>query len=110
MDEHECPDGPKVAVVNRTLAAKYFADGQAIGRHFGNARPDVEIVGIVDDGRLLSVQDAPVPSVFFPLSQRGVAVRQLDDPHPGRSEKAGGGLGAKGRWPRQLLTCQSSAS
>ena len=78
LNDRDLPNGPKVAVVNRTLAANYFTDGQAIGRHFGDPTPDIEIVGIVDDGRLLSVQDAPVPSVFFPLSQRGVAVRQLD--------------------------------
>jgi len=78
LNDRDLPNGPKVAVVNRTLAANYFTDGQAIGRHFGDPTPDIEIVGIVDDGRLLSVQDAPVPSVFFPLSQRGVAVRQLE--------------------------------
>jgi putative ABC transport system permease protein len=78
FDTRDTKDGTRVAIVNRALAAKYFRDGQAIGRHFGEDRPDIEIVGIVDDARLLSVQEAPVPSVFFPLTQRPVAARQLE--------------------------------
>jgi predicted permease len=78
LSDRDVPTGPKVAVVNRTLAMKYFTDGQAVGRHFGDPSPDIEIVGIVDDGRLLSVQDPPVPSVFFPLTQRPVAARDLE--------------------------------
>jgi predicted permease len=78
FNDHDLPDGPKVAIVNRTLANKYFSDGQVLGRHFGDPQPDIEIVGVVDDGRLLNVQQAPVPSAFFPLSQRPVAPGQLD--------------------------------
>jgi putative ABC transport system permease protein len=78
LEDGDAPNGPKVAVVNKTLALKYFADGQAVGRHFGEGWPDVEIVGIVDDGRLLNVKEPPVPSVFFSLTQRMVAARQLE--------------------------------
>ena len=67
-----------VAVVNRTLAALYFVNGQAVGRRFGQSGPNIEIVGIVDDARLLGPADAPVPTVFFPLAQRPVATRALE--------------------------------
>jgi predicted permease len=78
VNERDLPNGPQAAVVNRALATRYFPGGNAIGRHFGDPVPNVEIVGIVDDGRLLNVQDPPVPTVFFSLTQRGVAPRQLD--------------------------------
>ena len=68
----------KVAVVNRTLARTYFPDGRAVGKRFGQDGPDVEIVGIVEDARLLGPAAAPVPTAFFPISQRGVAVRTLE--------------------------------
>jgi predicted permease len=70
---------PKIAVVNRTLAATYFPDGQAIGRRFGLETPDIEIVGIVEDARALSnIKAAAVPTIFIPLSQRSVAPRSVD--------------------------------
>ena len=68
----------KSAVVNRTLAETYFPNGQAIGKRFGQSGPDTEIVGIVDDARVLGLATAPVPTVFFPLTQRGVVPRSLE--------------------------------
>jgi predicted permease len=76
----------KVAVVNRMLARTYFPNGQAIGKHFGQDSPDIEIVGIVDDARLLGPASAPVPTAFFPISQRGGAIRTLEVRTVGRPE------------------------
>jgi predicted permease len=78
LNDRDLPNGPRVAVVNKTLAATYFAGGQAIGRHFGQTGPETEIVGIVDDARLLDPRQAAVPTVFFPLSQRRVPARSLE--------------------------------
>jgi predicted permease len=71
---------PSVAVVNKTLAASYFGDWrQALGRRFGLATPDIEIVGIVEDARGLANVNSPVvPSVFVPLAQRPVIPRALE--------------------------------
>ena len=70
----------KVAVVNRTLAARYFGDWrQALGRRFGFSTPDIEIVGVVEDARALgNVRAAIAPSVFAPLSQRPVVPRVME--------------------------------
>src|SRR5262245_6954178 len=69
-----------VAVVNRTLATRYFGDWrQAIGRRFGSSLPDIEIVGIVEDTRgLANLRAAAIPSVFMPLAQRPVVPRELE--------------------------------
>jgi len=71
---------PNVAVVNRALATKFFGDWRkAIGRRFGLATPNIEIVGIVEDIRgLASLRAAAMPSVFVPLAQRPVVPRELD--------------------------------
>jgi predicted permease len=69
---------PRVAVVNKTLAVRYFKDGAALGRRFGEPNPDVEIVGIVDDARLITVKDAAEPAAFFPLEQRPVTARFVE--------------------------------
>jgi predicted permease len=76
--DHDRAKSPRVAIVNRTLAARYFKDGHALGRHFGQSGPDVEIVGIVDDARLLNVKDGAVPTAFFPLEQRPIVARVLE--------------------------------
>ncbi len=89
LNERDLANTPKVAVVNRTLAARYFGEWrQAIGRRFGLSIPDIEIVGIVEDARALdNLKDAAVPSVFVPVAQRPVIprvleVRTLVDPEP----------------------------
>jgi predicted permease len=85
--ESDRNDGARVAVVNMALATKYFPDGQAVGRRFREGTRDIDIVGIVEDARLLNTKDSAVPAVFYPLSQRPVAARSLDvrtvgDPSP----------------------------
>ena len=41
-------------------------------------RSDTEIVGIVDDARLLSVKDAAIPTVYFSMAQRTTNARALE--------------------------------
>ena len=80
LSEWDRAQTTKVAVVNKTLAASYCGDWRlAVGRRFGLATPDIEIVGIVEDARgLANVKAAVVPSVFVPLSQRPVIPRALE--------------------------------
>ncbi len=78
FDDRDLAKTPRVAVVNRTLAAKYFENGQAIGRRFGSETKDVEIVGIVEDARQLNVKDAAIPTAFFAAAQRPVGARSLE--------------------------------
>jgi predicted permease len=80
--------GQEVAVVNRTLARRYFPDGQALGKRFGHDVADIEIVGIVNDARLIGPAAAPMPTAYFPLAQRGGAVRaSLEVRATGRPEQ-----------------------
>jgi predicted permease len=80
LRESDRANTAKVGVVNKTLAMSYFGDWrQAIGRRFGLAIPDIEIVGIVDDARGLgNLKAAAMPSVFVPLAQRPVIPRALE--------------------------------
>ena len=65
---------PPVAVVNRTLADKYFGASGAVGRELqiddNNTGPRVvTIVGVVDDLRELDLEGPIAPQVFIALSQ-----------------------------------------
>jgi predicted permease len=71
---------PRVALVNQTLATRYFGDWRAaIGRRVGSGTPDTEIVGVVEDIRALgNLKAETLPSVFVPLLQRGLLPRALE--------------------------------
>jgi len=65
---------PPVAVVNRTLADKYFGASGAVGRELqiddNNTGPRVvTIVGVVDDLRELDLDGPIAPQVFIAMSQ-----------------------------------------
>ena len=78
FDERDRENTPRVAIVNRTMAERYYGDRRAVGRHFGYGTPDVEIVGIVEDARVNRVQEAPRPMAFFPMAQEITAAQTLD--------------------------------
>jgi predicted permease len=67
-------NAPKVAVINETMARRFFPGESAIGRHFGfgddPARSgDYEIIGIVKNAKYESLREHPHPAAYFPHSQ-----------------------------------------
>ena len=96
LSEVEVNDGRKVAVINDTLARKYFGQDDPIGRSLTlkmlatDVTPPVpdpafEIVGIVADAKNNGIQDPPRPEVFIPYTttasfERGIIVRTAQNP------------------------------
>ena len=64
---------PKVAVVNQAFAKKFNLGANPVGKHFGlggtNAKPDIEIVGIVQDAKYSDVKREIPPQYFLPYKQ-----------------------------------------
>ena len=61
---------PAVAVVNREFARRLFHSGDAVGRYFKNPSGlPIQIVGIVADGKYLSLSEDPQPAAFYPISR-----------------------------------------
>jgi macrolide transport system ATP-binding/permease protein len=78
-----------VAVINQTLAKKYFPNEDPVGQKIGNSEgghPSVwEIVGVVDDVREGPLDVETWPAEYFPLNQTrdhsfSLAVRTRQDP------------------------------
>jgi predicted permease len=74
FDERDRDGAPCVAVVNEALARRYFAGGQARGKHltkFGWRQPNqfCEIVGVVRDNKFQSLRKEPLPWYAFALLQ-----------------------------------------
>jgi len=64
----------KVAVINETMARRFFPNGSAIGRRFGiRETPDhpgeKEVVGVVKDGEVDSLTEGTQMAAYFPCTQ-----------------------------------------
>jgi putative ABC transport system permease protein len=74
--ETDGPDTPRVGVVNESFARKYFPGQDALGRRFSYGPTtdpkEVEIVGVVKDGKAANLRDETVSFVYLPHTQRGV--------------------------------------
>src|SRR5256714_6428327 len=75
FSQSDAADSPKVAVINETMARRYFADREVIGSHFafgaGNAvKPDIQIVGVVKNSKHADVREEEKPFVYLPYAQQ----------------------------------------
>jgi len=96
LSDAEVNDARRVAVVNQTLARKYFGQRDPLGRQIKlvmlatEVEPPVEnpvfqIVGVVADVKNQGIQEPVVPEAFIPYTttwafERGVLVRTAGDP------------------------------
>ena len=71
-DAVDAADSPPVAIVNEAFARRFWPDGGAVGRRIrtGMGASTMEIVGVVRDYRVRSLQEPPTPYVHFAASQR----------------------------------------
>ena len=73
--ESDAATSPKVAVLNETMAKKYFAGRNPLGLHFalggGKVTPDIEIIGVVKDVQEDHVRTPHRPYFYLPYSQAG---------------------------------------
>ena len=77
------PDQPHVAIVSESFAREYWPEGSPIGRsvtgggmdNFWSERTFAQVVGVVGDVRYRSLGQEPVPTVYFPYTQRPFRVQ-----------------------------------
>jgi predicted permease len=84
---HDDKDSPCVAVVNREFAGKVFGSTKnAMGARFklrDGAR--IQVVGVVEDGKYMDLNEDPQPALFLPIlqapmSETALVVRSNRDP------------------------------
>ena len=69
----DTPKSPRVAIVNETMAHKFWPNENAVGKHFrlrGLDGPEVEIVGITADHKVSSLGEASTPYIHYAVSQQ----------------------------------------
>jgi predicted permease len=71
--EDDRPNTPRVAVVNETMAHRYWPGENALGKTFhtrGPEGPVFQIVGVAADHKVMTVSEAPTPFVHVPRAQQ----------------------------------------
>jgi predicted permease len=69
---------PAVVVVNQTFARLLFHSGDAVGRYFKTRKgQSVQIVGIVADGKYLTITENQEAAIFYPISWKTSAATAL---------------------------------
>lgn len=67
--------GTLVAIVNETLARRFFLHGEALGKYFrvqpepGKTAPPIQVVGIVKDAKYESLREEAHATAYFPIWQ-----------------------------------------
>ena len=73
-------EAPMVAVVNQTLADRYFPNGSALGKKMwlnGRERPPSEVVGVVADSRTDDITRSATPEIYLSLWQQSAFSKDL---------------------------------
>jgi putative ABC transport system permease protein len=75
INDGDTKTAPLIAVVNETLAKRFFPNGEALGRYFrvhadpGKPEPPIQIVGLVKDAKYESLREEAHPTAYFPIAQ-----------------------------------------
>jgi len=75
-DEH----APRVAIVNQTMAARFWPGQDAIGKRFrvrDDEGPLWEVVGVARDSKYVALFESPLPYFYRPLAQSYMSMRVL---------------------------------
>jgi predicted permease len=65
---------PKVAVINETMARRFFPDGSPIGHRFAMGETpdhpgDTEVIGVVKDAKYTELDEGSLMAAYFPCTQ-----------------------------------------
>jgi len=73
FSDDDRPETPRVAVVNETLARRFWPGESAVGKTFrtrGSDGPVFEIVGVSSDHKVLTLSEPPTPFLHIARTQR----------------------------------------
>jgi putative ABC transport system permease protein len=76
FNEGDKKGGPAVAIINQTLARRFFPHLNPLGKTFrigevsGKPGPPIEVVGVVRDSKYGSLREDTPSTAFFPIAQK----------------------------------------
>jgi predicted permease len=78
--ESDSETAPLAAIVNQTMAARFWPGQEAVGKRFRFGKADSplwRVVGIARDSKYLAVAETPLPYFYIPLAQFDYSLRVL---------------------------------
>jgi len=74
FDATDKTDSPKVAIINQTMASRFFPGSSPIGQHFGmgddpSHSGDIEIIGVAKNAKYVALQESAESAAYFPYPQ-----------------------------------------
>jgi putative ABC transport system permease protein len=74
FDASDTPQGPKTAIVNQSVAKKFFGDASPLGKQFRTKHGDTyspyyTIVGVVEDSKYSSLREETSGTAYIPVLQ-----------------------------------------
>jgi putative ABC transport system permease protein len=71
FNERDSPSSPPVAIVNQTVAERYWPGKNPIGKHIANSRDAIqrEVVGVVSDVKFNALNIGNSEEMYLPLEQ-----------------------------------------
>src|SRR5262249_22805740 len=83
--EQDQEQSSPAAIVNETMARRYWSDGNALGQHFSILGRTVQVVGVAKNAFYHSLVEPPRPYVYLPIqqfyqAQSTLIVRTTGDP------------------------------
>ncbi|MGE3191111.1 MAG: ABC transporter permease [Vicinamibacterales bacterium] len=73
LDERDGADGPRTALINETMARRYFPGQSPLGRVIQNPHGKAEVVGVVGDVHNQGLATEPKKQVYLPMRQSPTA-------------------------------------
>jgi predicted permease len=74
FNAQDMQNSPKVAVINETMARRFFPDGSAIGHRFGiGETPDhpgeFEVIGVIKNAKFTALDEGTLMAAYLPCTQ-----------------------------------------
>lgn len=77
-NETDTLQSPRTLVISEAMARRYWPEGNAIGGRIRLGGQNVaEVIGIVADSKYSSINERPLPQLFFPMSRSEVSTLRL---------------------------------
>jgi predicted permease len=70
FDDRDRGGSAQVAIVNQSVAARFFPGQSPIGRRLGFSKLDTEIIGVVRDAHTQTLHEPAAPMAYFPVDQK----------------------------------------
>ena len=72
VDQRDTLDSGRVAVINQTMAERFWPGQDAVGQVFlmGSGDQEVRVIGVAQDSRVNELHEDPEPYLFVPEAQR----------------------------------------